>query len=92
MYFGEINIGIRVWFGRRVRQTLENVRDYKENSWETRHDLSNPEIFKWMAEWYCEHIEEFIRDDARDTFCVDDIHNESDFRDETVMITGNEAD
>ena len=76
MYFGEINLGIRVWFARRVRRTLEAIRDNEVNGWETRQQLSDPEIFEWVAEWYCEHIAEFIRDDPRDTFCVDDIHND----------------
>ncbi len=80
MYFGEINIGIRVWFGRRVRQTLEEIRDNKENSWQVRQRMSDPVIFEWMAEWYCEHIAEFIQDDPRDTFCVDDIHNDERVR------------
>ena len=76
MYFGEINLGIRVWFARRVRRTLEAIRDNEVNGWETRQQLSDPEIFEWVAEWYCEHIAEFIRDNPRDTFCVDDIHND----------------
>ena len=76
MYFGEINFGIRVWFARRVRQSLEGIRDYKENGWETRQQLADPEVFEWVATWYCEHIAEFISDNPGDTFCVDDVHND----------------
>ena len=75
MYFGEISIGIRVWFERRVRRTLEAIRDDKENKWERCRQLADPEILQWAVEWYCEHIADFIRDDPGDTFCVDDIHN-----------------
>ena len=75
MYFGEINIGIRVWFERRVRRSLEGIRDNKKNKWERRRQLADPWVFEWVAKWYCEHIADFIRDDPGDTFCVDDIHN-----------------
>jgi len=51
-----------------------------ENSWQFHYHLSGPEVFEWVAEWYCEHIAEFIKDDARNTFCVDDIHNEERVR------------
>ena len=75
MYFGEINFGIRVWFARRVRRSLEGIRDNKENKWERRQQLADPWVFEWVAKWYCEQIADFIRDDPGDTFCVDDIHN-----------------
>ena len=75
MWNGEINFGMHLWFGRRVRQTLGEIRDNEKNGASVRHRLADPEIFEWVAEWYEERIADFIRPHDSDTFCVDDIHN-----------------
>ena len=75
MYFGEMNIGIRMWFGRRVREDLAEIQENEKNQDWYRDQLSDPDVFEWVAEWYCEHIAEFVSGASQNTFCVDDIHN-----------------
>ena len=80
MYFGEINLGIRVWFGKRVREDLVEIQENEKNQYWYRDQLSDPEVLEWVAEWYCEHIGEFVRGHSKDTFCVEDIHNDERVR------------
>ena len=72
MWSGEINIEMRLWFGRRVRQSLEAIRDLEENDPWIRHRLADPEVLEWVAEWYEARIRDFIKTHDSDTFYVDD--------------------
>ena len=86
MWDGEVTLGVKLWFARRIRAELDEFRDYEDNGSWLCGRLSDPDIFEWVAEWYCDHIRTFLLCHDQNTFRVDDIHNDErvKFREQAV--------